>query len=745
VAAARRDLRMAAELDRIRQLKDTILEFRDKAVAPPAYVKAPSDQGFKAPAAAAYVKAFREHGLAILEADLNDLVQRVRDSPIKQQILVALDHWAFLEPAAAIRQRLIAIARAVDPNPWRDRMRNPAVWKNWPALEELTRTASLTDQPVHLLIALGASLPVDGFHQMSTPSFAATLVAAPASPAGVSSLLAVSAFVPVATDGVEFLRRVQQEHLSDFWANFALGNVLLSVRPDEAIAYYRAALAIRPESAAVYNNLGLALLSSGRSRQAIVLLRGALGIAPRDPLLHNTMGTALRDVDRPAEAAKHFRQALAELPKSAAVHNNLGNALTDKGLFDDAIEQYRQAIRLDQNNPQLHINLVLAQLSKGQLDEAIDHFRKAGRLLPRSAKARVVLGIALQRKGQLSEAITQFRLALRLDPWEREAHYYLGEALLDQGRTEEALGCWKRAIQLDPRFAKPHYCLGNVFKANGRPNEAIDSYKQAIKIDPNFASAHYNLGNTLKALGRYDEAVRHYQQTFRIDPTHARSQGALGEALVALGRLREAHAAALRCLKLLPKGDAQRPLAQGLLQQCEELLALESRLPAILEGKDKPANPAEGLQFAEICRLKKKHVAAAHLYVAALKAAPALVKNPSTGHRYNAACAAALAGSGGDEEEAKLSEDERARWRKEARTWLRADLAAWKRMIDRDSSANRTLVRQTLMGWQTDRDLDGLRDPQALEKLPPSEREECRALWKEVRVLGRHAQSAEPK
>ena len=120
-------------------------------------------------------------------------------------------------------------------------------------------------------------------------------------------------------------------------------------------------------------------------------------------------------------------------------------------------------------------------------------------------------------------------------------------------------------------------------------------------------------------------------------------------------------------------------------------------------------------------------------------------QDPRTGHRYNAACAAAFAGSGADEECRKLSEDERARWRKEARAWLRADLAAWKRMIDRDPSAIRTLAQQTLQLWQADPDLAGLRDPQALDKLPPSEREECRALWKEVRVLWDRVQSADPE
>jgi tetratricopeptide (TPR) repeat protein len=564
-------------------------------------------------------------------------------------------------------------------------------------------------------------------------------------PAGVSSLLAPGAFAPGVTDRVEFLRRVQQEHPADFWANLTLGNALINHRPAEAIAYYQAALAMRPQAVVAHINLGMAMLKVGRPRQAIDLLRRGLRIAPRDPLLLNNMGLALQEVGRPVEATKHFRQALVEWPKLAVIHSNLANALQATGQIDDAIAHYQEAVRLDPMDSRFHSNLGLAQLSKGRLDEALGHFRQADRLSPTSVKVKVCLGIALQRKGRLEEAIAQYQAALCLDPQDAKAHYNLGDALLGQGHTEEGLACIRRAIPLDPRFAAPHYSLGNVLREQGRLNEAVDAFQQAIGIDPNLASAHYNLGNTLKVLGRLDEAVDHYQQTFRIDPTHAPSLGALGEVLGSLGRFREARAAARRCLELLPRDDPQRPLAQAQLQQHEQLLALEPRLPAILTGEDKPANVVEACQFAEICRIKQKYAAAARLYSDALKAAPALFEDPRTGHRYNAACAAALTGCGDDTNGEKLSEDDRARWRQQARAWLRADLAAWNRKIEGNRGDRHAQVQKTLTLWQADPDLAGLRDPLALFKFPQSEREECRALWQAVDRLRRGAQSAPPK
>ena len=74
---------------------------------------------------------------------------------------------------------------------------------------------------------------------------------------------------------------------------------------------------------------------------------------------------------------------------------------------------------------------------------------------------------------------------------------------------------------------------------------------------------------------------------------------------------------------------------------------------------------------------------------------------------------------------------ERARWRQQARQWLRADLAAWNLALDRDLVATRSPVQRVAM-WRGDPDLSGLFEPSKLEKLPPDERKDCLALSNEI-------------
>src|SRR5262249_51649093 len=56
---------------------------------------------------------------------------------------------------------------------------------------------------------------------------------------------------------------------------------------------------------------------------------------------------------------------------------------------------------------------------------------------------------------------------------------------------------------------------------------------------------------------------------------------------------------------------------------------------------------------------------------------PKLAEDTRAGHRYNAACAAALAGAGKGNDKPPLDEKDKAYWRKQALDWLKADLAYW--------------------------------------------------------------------
>src|SRR5262249_2127276 len=103
-------------------------------------------------------------------------------------------------------------------------------------------------------------------------------------------------------------------------------------------------------------------------------------------------------------------------------------------------------------------------------------------------------------------------------------------------------------------------------------------------------------------------------------------------------------------------------------------------------------------------------------------------------HRYNAARAALSAAL--PRGRARSSDDPpRARLRRQALAWLRAELDLWARRLDTGKAEDRPLAATTLGRWLRDRDLAGVRDPAALDGLPEAERPGWRQWWSDVEAL----------
>jgi hypothetical protein len=102
-------------------------------------------------------------------------------------------------------------------------------------------------------------------------------------------------------------------------------------------------------------------------------------------------------------------------------------------------------------------------------------------------------------------------------------------------------------------------------------------------------------------------------------------------------------------------------------------------------------------------------------------------------NRYNAACYAALAGCGQSADAGRLTAPARAALREQARAWLQADLAVWKKQLASGRPANRDRVAQKLTHWLRDADLTGTRGGPGRIAWTAAERVEWDHFWTEVR------------
>ncbi len=183
--------------------------------------------------------------------------------------------------------------------------------------------------------------------------------------------------------------------------------------------------------------------------------------------------------------------------------------------------------------------------------------------------------------------------------------------------------------------------------------------------------------------------------------------------------------------------------ARPLLAQAERTAAAGDRFADFQNGRYRPVTNEERLALAEWCRIKELNHTAAGLYAAAFVAEPKLADDLEDGHRYNAACFAALAASGKGEDAAALDDKEKTLLRMHALDWLRADLARRANQLECGKPADRAEVRKDLRHWQKDTDLAGIRDAAALAKLAADEQKACTQLWADVAALLKKASAPE--
>jgi len=489
-----------------------------------------------------------------------------------------------------------------------------------------------------------------------------------------------------------------------------LGNVRLRQRRyGEAEAAYCKALDLRPDLAEAHNNLGYLRLRQQRYGEAESALRKALDLKPDFAEAHSGLGNALVGQGKLGAAEAAYRRALDLKPDFAEAHSGLGNALVGQGKLGAAAAAYRKAVTLKHDLALAHSNLGSALMGQQNYRAAEAACRRALDLEPDFAEAHTNLGNTLVRQGKYDAAAAAYRKALALKPDLPEASYGLSGALMDRQKYAAAEAVSRKAIELKPDFAELYYSLGNALMNQERLVEAAAAYRKALGLKPDLAPAYNNLGLVLMQQSEFDKAAL----------------------------------ALKKAVALFPASDPHHEMARRLQQSCPRYAILDARLPRILRGTQKPANAAEQFDLAQLCVFKKHYAAAARFSRDAFTAEPKLAEAVPEAARYNAACAAALAGGGQGKDAGGLDDKERARWRRQALDWLRQDLTWWGKAIDKDNARTNAQARLMMQHWLTDADFAGVRGRDALARLPEEERRPWERLWSDVDALRRRVSQPE--
>ena len=301
------------------------------------------------------------------------------------------------------------------------------------------------------------------------------------------------------------LRRAQQLYPGDVWINHELGRVLESRgRPDEAIRFYTAARAIRPETA---HELADALEKRGDSDESLAVHRDLNALRPGNATILGCLGRLLKAKGLAKEASEAFAAAeVAEREAErlrptvvATAHLNRVIPLAQQGKYEEVIAELHTVKRLDPSRrssgpfPRIHEYLAghagssdrRVQLLARRIAER-SGARSSGprpspptarrsRSSPNSAKDYSALVLALKAQGKLDEVVASYREAIRLEPDNAVAHLNLGGILRARGDFAGSLALLRRGHELgskQPGWPHPSSVVGRRGRTAGGAGRA---------------------------------------------------------------------------------------------------------------------------------------------------------------------------------------------------------------------------------------------------------------------------------
>jgi tetratricopeptide (TPR) repeat protein len=650
-----------------------------------------------------YADAFRRWGLDVDSTVEAEAVAQLGAEPavVVQEVIAALDSWMLerrrrKRPEAEWR-RLFRVAEQLDRSEQHRRLRAVLIGESPPRAEVVAAMVGVgLPWP-----ALWESARGNAWRQLLAVQKDIELRTEPA----LTVLLLAQAYAAVGDTATaeKLLRRATTARPDQAVLLGALGKLLERqgrARLAEAIEYYRAARGQRRQLGIA---LSKALLDAGRAEEAEEVLQELEPQQSNNPAFYVHRGVAAYSQRKPADAETAYRKALALAlkPDLAEAYANLGKILQTQRKYGEAEAVCRKALTLRPDYVQSLYDLGNALMGCQRYIEAEAAYRKAITLKPDFAEAHTNLGISLFHQGKYREAESAYRKALAVKPDLTEAHYSLSGALMERQKYAEAEAVSRKAIELKPDFAEFYYSLGNALMNQGKLLEAEAAYRKAVGLKPDLAPAYNNLGLVLMRQFQFDKA---------------------GLALK-------------KAAELFPANDPHRETARRLQRSCLRYAILDARRPGFLRGTEKPADAAEQLDLAQLYVLKQHYAAAARSFRDAFTAEPKLAEAVPEATRYDAACAAALAGGGQGKDAGSLGDKERASWRRQALEWLRQDLTWWGKVIDKGNAQTNVRVREKMRHWQSDPDLAGVRAKAALARLPGEERKKWERLWLDVDAL----------
>lgn len=269
-----------------------------------------------------------------------------------------------------------------------------------------------------------------------------------------------------------------------------LGNFYYDMkRWNDAIDNYKKAMEIRQDSVFL-ENCGLAYERNGNFKEAEKYYQEALEVDPESAKLFNRLGVFYHDQTDYEKSIGYYLKALEREPQNLLYLENLALAYSMKNDYDAAIETYEKFLQISPANAKILNAMGVIYYNQEQYESAIEMYRKALEIDKDNFLYTKNLGLAYRVSGSADEAIETYKKALEINDSDYIVWNELGVLSYNGYDNENAITYYQKAIELKPDDPVLYSNLAMVFNTQGKTDEALnimDNYQvsEAVKTEVN--------------------------------------------------------------------------------------------------------------------------------------------------------------------------------------------------------------------------------------------------------------------
>jgi tetratricopeptide (TPR) repeat protein len=417
-----------------------------------------------------FARAFKRYDLNVDVVPVENAIAQLKSRPqsVIRELVGSLDRWLLIRHEVVVGsvessgslgpRRLIELLRGLDPEPERYQLRS------------MVEQADLEPHLKEIVAMVGQENLFES---------------------GPAMALLLSRLLNSAGDSqraISVLRACVLRYPGDAWTNFELAFLLAGSRPpqtDEAISYYMAARALRPEMG---EDLASALESKGKLDEAVTLRRELARVDPES--IANLFGLwmLLRQHGGEAEAKAiatrmiGINDANGREADNGLLHWRSARLRWSTGDLEGAVKAYREVIRVDPTNDECRAELCHLFSKRGDRKGEIAELREAVRLQNKGKNFDRVLTNVFEGCDMVSAYFTGLTYG------REDIHTALGDALGETADYHGAILAYDEAIHQTEKGDLINraylYARSGLSRrmAGDQPGSIVD-FREAIRID----------------------------------------------------------------------------------------------------------------------------------------------------------------------------------------------------------------------------------------------------------------------